>query len=174
MEKLYNVPIDLSSPLVVDKPVPQLPGLLERGEVDAVLVYGDASARMNLQRDKYRLLLDVSSGFKELYGEYPIVVVLVVKASLLEEDPEAVRKVVEALNASSSYGMAHLNEALKWAAEAGGIDPKVALETLRQCQVRFTLTDLDRDVILRMLNLSYEKGLVNVPPSPKVFACLSH
>jgi len=175
MEKRFNVTIDLSSPLLIDKPLPQLPALLDAGEVDAVLVFGDVAAQMALQPERYRLLCDVSSEFKELYGEYPIVAVLVARSELLEERPKVVREVVEALNASLSYGLSHLEEALHWALEArGGMAAEVALEALRQYRVKFTLTQLDREVILRVLELAYEKGLVNVPPDPgEVFAWLS-
>ena len=172
MEKRFNVTVDLSSPLLIDKPLPQLPTLLDAGEVDAVLVFGDVAAQMALQPEKYRLLCDVSSEFRDLYGEYPVVAVLVAKSELLEERPEIVRGVVEALNASLSYGLSHLDEALPWALEArGGMAAEVALEALRQYQVRFTLTQLDREVILRILELAYERGLVSVPPDPReVFA----
>jgi ABC-type nitrate/sulfonate/bicarbonate transport system substrate-binding protein len=174
MEKKFNLTLDISSPLIIDKPLPQLPSLLDAGQFDAALVIGDQAAQLMLQPSKYQLLYDVSSGFKELYGEYPIATVVVVKSTLLESKPTVVKRVLKALNTSWSYGLSHLGDAVSWAVKAGAARSEdETLELLRQSKYRFTLSDPDREGILKVLDLAYEKGLIKVRPDPaRIFASL--
>jgi ABC-type nitrate/sulfonate/bicarbonate transport system substrate-binding protein len=173
MKRKFNVTLDISSPSIIDKPLPQLPSLLDGGQVDAILTIGDVSAQLMLQPDKYQLLYDVSSGFKELYGEYPIASVVVAKSALLESKPEAVKGVLKALRSSYDYGLSHRDDAVRWAVEKTGAKAEAALELLKQCKYSFTLSDREKEAILRILNLAYEEGLIKVRPDPtRIFASL--
>lgn len=177
LERVYNVTIDLDSPLIIEKPVPQLPALLDRGEVDAVLVIGDVAAWMTLHPERYRLICDVSSKFKELYGEYPVVAVLAVKEDLLARRPELVLKALRLLNRSLHYGFSpqRLDEALKWAlerrGEVGGESMDVARECLRQYRVCYSASARYRELVMEVIRMAYEHGAISrLPSMDEVFA----
>jgi hypothetical protein len=82
--------------------------------------------------------------------------------------------VLKALNTSWSYGLSHLGDAVSWAVKAGAARSEdETLELLRQSKYRFTLSDPDREGILKVLDLAYEKGLIKVRPDPaRIFASL--
>jgi len=174
LERRFNLSLSLESDLIIDKPLPQLPALLDAGEVDAVLVIGDVAAQMSLSPDKYRLICDVSEEFRRLYGEYPVVAVLVVKADLLEENPDLVREALRLLNESLSYSLIHRDEALEWAlTQREGVELEAAQKSLEQYCIRYGLTEDDKMVIGKLFELAYSRGLISVLPDPlEVFVSL--
>lgn len=171
LKRNFNLTLSLDSPLIVDKPVPQLPALLDSGEVDAVLAIGDVAARMYLEPQRYRLIYDVSWAFKEIYGKYPIVAVVVVREDLLRSDPEAVAEALRLLNESLLYGQQHLDEALRWALKRRGEAEspqalEVAFECFRQYEVRYGLSEVDKEIIMEVFRLAYVNGLISKIPDP--------
>lgn len=175
LEKRFNFSLSLDSNLIIDKPLPQLPDLLDRGEVDAVLVFGDVAARMDLERRKYRLICDVSQEFKKLYGHYPIVAVMVARTNLVEQYPSLVREALRLLNESLHYGLAHVDEALEWLSQRQAVDVDIAVvkECLRQYVKRYGLSEDDRRGVMKLFELAHSKGLISVLPNPEeAFASL--
>ncbi|MCX8205107.1 MAG: ABC transporter substrate-binding protein [Candidatus Nezhaarchaeota archaeon] len=163
LEKEYGVrPEDLNC---VDTPLPQVPERLSRGDVDASLAFEAVAAHMYLSSDKYSLLWDVSRAFKERYGDYPVVSVVVVNEGLLRARAGSVEAAIDTLRRSLAWGMAHLDEVAEaWAKEHGGTLEQFTT-CLSQFRVELYLSEGHVESIATVFTLLKEQGVIKHPPT---------
>lgn len=151
--------------LLVVTPLPQMPELLSRGDVDAALAFEVVAARMYLESDKYALLWDVSEAFRSRYGGYPVVSVIVAHEDLLRSEPSAVEAALSALRRSLAWGEGHLDElASSWAKEYGG-SRELFMACLSQFRVELELSEAHVNSIAAIFRLLEEQGFVRRAPT---------
>lgn len=150
---------------LVPVPLPQMPELLSRGDVDAALAFESVAASMYLDSDRYALLWDVSRAFRDRYGSYPVASVIVAREELLKERPEAVRAALAVLRESLAWGMEHLDEvASYWVRERGGTLEQFAT-CLSQFRVELELSEDHVRTIAIIFSLLEERGVVGRAPT---------
>lgn len=159
---------------LVDKPLPELSALLDRGDIDAALMFGEPSVKAYYS-GKYKVIWDVNMAFKQKYGESPPASLIVVRSGYLEEHEDRAKAVIESLRESKSYGEEHVDEILeRYAGEHGG-----DVETYKKFHENYyrlrldPLTDEDKEVIMTVFEFTKDRGLVTKVPNPdKVFVTL--
>lgn len=115
LEKKYN--ITSSEITLVTKPVAVIPMLIERGDIEVGLV--GLSQFPTVENLNLKVLVDLSNEFYELYGGYPISVVMAVKGNL---DKELVKEIMDTLNNAQQISFENSEEVVKWYQEKHGID----------------------------------------------------
>lgn len=97
--------INASDIKIISKPPSMIPILVERKEVDAGMIM--ASYTLEARSKKLKLVVDTDEEFRELYGSYPVVSLLVAQKDM---DRERVAKILDALRASREIGIDNIDE----------------------------------------------------------------
>lgn len=85
-------------------------------EADAALLIGDAALQIHYQAPAGLYAYDLGSEWKDLTGCKMVFAVWAARQSFVRENPELVREVQHAFEASMSYSMAHIEQVAKAAA----------------------------------------------------------
>jgi ABC-type nitrate/sulfonate/bicarbonate transport system substrate-binding protein len=160
--------------VLVDKELPILPTLVDSGDIDATLMYGDVSVQ-TYYSDKYKLVWNVDKAFKQKYGEYTPASLLVVNAEFLEKHRDRTEAVIDALNQSKSYGEEHIDEISSWyAATFGGDADYYKTAYYNHYAVYLSpITDENKEAVMTVFEFAKAQGLITeVPDSANAFVSI--
>lgn len=151
---------------LVDKGLPMLPSLLDRGDIDAALMFGDVSVK-TYHSGKYKVAWKVDETFKRKYGEYPPASLLVVRSDFLKQHEDRAEEVIDALLQSKSYGEEHLDEICKWYTDKFGGDAdyyKMAYNNHYSMSLS-PITGENKKAVMAVFEFAKARGLITeVPP----------
>jgi ABC-type nitrate/sulfonate/bicarbonate transport system substrate-binding protein len=161
---------------LIDKPLTTLPGLLEKGDIDVALMFGEVSVK-SFYSDKYKLVWNVDETFKQEYGVYPPASLLVARSDFLEKHEDRARKVVATLRQSKSYGETeeHMDEILRWYADkfGGELDIYKKAYCYHYCIPISPITDENKGAVMAVFEFVKARGLITKVPEPEeVFASI--
>ena len=153
--------------VLVDKALPTLPTLVDSGDIDATLMYGDISVQ-TYYSDKYKLVWNVDKAFKERYGDYTPASLIVVNTEFFEEHRDRAEAVLDDLKQSKSYGEEHLDEIASWyAAKFGGDADYYKTAYYNHYSVSLApITDENREAVMTVFEFAKAQGLITEVPDP--------
>jgi ABC-type nitrate/sulfonate/bicarbonate transport system substrate-binding protein len=169
LKREYGIGVDDLE--LIDKALPTLPTLLDRGDIDAALMLGDVSVK-TYYSDKYKRVWNVDEAFKRKYDEYPSVSLLVVRSDFYEKHKDRAEAVVDALMQSKSYGEEHIDEICRRYAEKFGGDADYYKNAYYNHYSIFLspITDENEDAVMTVFEFTKTRGLIiEIPPSEDVF-----
>jgi len=156
---------------LIDKPLPTLPRLLDKGDIDVALMFGEVSVK-TFYSDKYKLVWNVDETFKQEYGEYPPASLLVARSDFLEKHEDQAKRVVAALRQSKSYGESkeHIDEIFRWYAEKFGGDVDIYKKAYcNHYSIPISpITDENKGAVMAVFEFAKARGLITKVPEPEV------
>ncbi len=162
--------IDPSQMELIPKPFSTLPLLLERGDVDAVMVGSSQINAVESIPGTY-LVADIGKDFKEEYGEYPTAALLTVRTDLLEKDKETVKEVVDTIKKSYEWGVNNSDEVFDAFVKRTGTGNKTTYQEflIDQSTMMVPLTEERKNTIKKIWMFSKELGTIENIPGDDVF-----
>jgi len=152
------------------KPLPTLLTILEKGQVDAVIVFNIFAYQAALNPDLV-ILMDVDEAAKHLIlGDYPIAAVLGSNQDTINNRRRDIERVLGAIKESHEYALLHKDEVARNLAEDFGLE----IETYRLFAFRIQpanihLTAEEKANIVLILAIAYEQGLLDQEIGNEIF-----
>ncbi|MBI2368696.1 MAG: ABC transporter substrate-binding protein [Deltaproteobacteria bacterium] len=146
----------------ITKELPILVALMEKGELDAAILWGDFYYK-SLNDPRFRLLFQIGPEIKQMLGVYPVVQLTVVQERLVRERPQAVRAFLQALRASRDYvKTASLDEVIDFYIKRRGEGDRqvLVLDAKMGSSMDFTFTPEERRYFETYTGWAKEFGLV--------------
>ncbi|MBI2368694.1 MAG: ABC transporter substrate-binding protein [Deltaproteobacteria bacterium] len=94
--------VDVDKITWIPKELPLLVALMDKGELDAAILWGDFYYK-SLNDPRFRLLFQIGPEIKRMSGVYPVVQLTVIQERVVRERPQAVKALLGALRASRDY-----------------------------------------------------------------------
>jgi len=154
----------------VVKPPVILKQLLEKGEVDAIILGGDPSIEL-FYDDNVKLVYNIDIAFREEYGYFPFPGVWVIENSFYSEHGDIVDEIQNLLTLSLEYGEAHLEELSELYAQQYGGSADFYV-TIYQDHYRIVMAPIENEsmnAIMTMFRFTKDRGLIEEIPSQDMF-----
>ena len=152
--------VDLSKITWVDKPPPILYQILQLGEVDAAVLYGEPSYRA-LREPSLKVSFVTPDVWEAWTGTTTITTLIVAKASVVEKYPKAVKSVLSALQKSREYGLQNTDQILDIAAKKLGLSKENLKQGLVTAFFPFEVSPKDRESIKLLLKYAVELKMID-------------
>ncbi|MBI2368695.1 MAG: ABC transporter substrate-binding protein [Deltaproteobacteria bacterium] len=158
----YRYGVDLGKITWITKELPILVALMEKGELDGAILWGDFFDK-GLNDPRFRLLFGIAPEIKQMLGVYPIVMILTMQERLVRERPQLVRAFLQALRESRDYVRAtNIDGVIDWYLKRRGEGDRVALlQGAGTSAMEFTFTPEERRFMDTYAGWAKEFGLVD-------------
>lgn len=142
-------------------PMSNISTVINRGQAEAGYTFQTASYR-SLKTGLFKVLINVSKEFEELFKIEYIPSVFVTYRDVIEKSPAAIREFQRLLAASIDYGRAHANEVIPRIATERGLDPEMLQKWIDWNVGGGRLSDADIAAYQRQWKLAQDSGIL--PP----------
>lgn len=152
------------------KPLPILLTILDKGQVDAVIVFNIFAYQSTLNPN-LMILMDVDEDAKELLlGDYPIAALLASNEDTIAKRKRDIERVLGAIKESHKYALFHKDRVAQNLTPDFGLD----IETYKQFAFRIQpaniyLTAEEKENILQILAIAYKQGLLDQKVGREIF-----
>jgi NitT/TauT family transport system substrate-binding protein len=146
-------------------PLPMLPTVLDRGDIDAAFLFHTPSFKA-MKAQQFSIIGDVVKEYNELFGLNPLVSLFVSYADKVKRNPERFREALRLIRASVRYAKEHREEVYAQVARKSRL-PVNTLKTLagEWYEVNITLEEGDLKAIKNMWEVGKETGVIKDYPS---------
>jgi len=152
------------------KPLPMLLSLLEREQVDAVIVF-NIFAYQAAANPNFEILMDIDEHAKEtLLGSSPIAAVLASTQSTIGTSRSELEKLLGAIKDSHEYALLHKEEIAENLASDLGLDAETYQDYAFRIQpANILLTDEEKQNILQILAIAFNQSLLEEQVDSSIF-----
>jgi len=157
--------VDLSKITWVDKPPPILYQILQLGEVDAAVLYGEPSYRA-LREPSLKVSFVTPDVWEAWTGTTTITTLIVAKASVVEKYPKAVKSVLSAMQKSREYGLQNTDQILDIAAKKLGLSKDHLKQGVGTAYFAFEVSPKDLESLNHLLKYAVELKLIDKELDP--------
>jgi len=167
LKQKYQIEYDQITYLL--KPLPTLLTLLDKKQVDAVIVF-NVFAFQAQENPEFSVVSDIDEEAKELLGDYPIAAVLASNEDVLKERAQDLKLFLGVLKESNEYAILHKKEIAENLAPEFGLEPDAYEKFAFRVQPsNIFLTQEDKQNILTTLLFAYNQGLVQKRIGMEIF-----
>ncbi|TAK84113.1 MAG: hypothetical protein EPO20_15630 [Betaproteobacteria bacterium] len=164
LQHRYKVPTDNIQWIV--KPPPQLLALLKQGEIDAAVLFSDVYFTAKESPD-FRIIHELGYEGKAMVGDYLPAMVIVAQEKKLREIPGMGRELVAAMKRSFSYAAANQEAMMGEWLKTRQMPPALLHRAWVSDQPSFTLTQAEKDIIMRVAEWHNEQNIVSRKLKPE-------
>ena len=161
----HRYAVDLSKITWVDKPPPILYQLLQSGEIDAAVLYGEPSYRA-LREPSVKVSFVTPDAWEAWTGTTTITTLIVAKTSIVEKYPKAVKSVLSAMQKSREYGLQNTDQILDIAAKKLGLSKDHLKQGVGTAYFAFEVSPKDLESLNHLLKYAVELKLIDKELDP--------
>ncbi|MBI3014814.1 MAG: ABC transporter substrate-binding protein [Candidatus Tectomicrobia bacterium] len=157
--------VDLSRITWVDKPPPILYQILQSGEIDAAVLYGEPSYRA-LREPSLKVSFVTPDTWEAWTGTTTITTLIVAKTSIVEKYPKAVKSVLSAMQKSREYGLQNTDQILDIAAKKLGLSKEHLKQGVGTAYFAFEVSPKDRESLKLLMKYAVELKMIDKELDP--------
>lgn len=152
------------------KPLPILLNILDKRQLDAVIVFNIFAYQASLN-PKFLVLMDIDEEAKNfLIGDYPIVALLASNEDTVAHRGWEIKQILGVIKESNKYALTHKDEVARNLA----LDFDLDIETYKKFAFKIQpaniyLTNKEKENILKILSIAYKQGLLEQRVGDEIF-----
>lgn len=164
LQHRYKVPTDRINWIV--KPPPQLLALLKQGEIDAAVLFSDVYFSAKESPD-FRIVHELGYEGKAMVGDHLPAMVIVAQENKLREIPGMGRELVAAMKRSFAHAAANQDAMIAEWLKTRQTPPALLKRAWNSDQPSFTLTQAEKDIIMRVAEWHNEQNVLTRKLKPE-------